>query len=177
MHDPDSRREGWRGERTPIDVEGCAVTQHDVSRTRLHGAAVWEAPGRLASVPPDRVSAAGVIVVRPDEELKALPPELETGAEVIHRPVTHLRITQLCRVKDQLHDNRPTLEPCPMKGLQGANRVGEGFVIYDEPGALLPGLRWGHSGEHDDTTAQHGRPWRCHWATVPEGCSPDCGSS
>ena len=162
MHDADATGEGWGGERSPVDVQGSTVTQHDVSRARFHDAVIRKASGGLASVPPDRVSAPGVIVVRPDEELKALPRELETGAEVIHRPMAHLRITQRLGVNGQLHDYRLALEPCPMKGPQYGDRVGEGLVFYEEPGALLPGLRRGHSGQHDDTTAELRRPWHCH---------------
>jgi hypothetical protein len=115
MYDADAREERWGSERPPVDVQGSAVTQHDVSRAPFHGDVDRKASGDLASVPPDRVSAPGVIVVGPDEELKPLPRELESGAQVIHRPMPHLRITQYLRVDSQLHDHRLALKPSPMK--------------------------------------------------------------
>jgi hypothetical protein len=93
MHDADARGKRWGSERPPIDVQDFVVTQHDVSRARFDDAVISKASRSLASVPPDRIPGPGVIVVCPDEELKALSRELEMGAQVIHRPVTQLRVT------------------------------------------------------------------------------------
>ena len=95
------------GERT-VPRRRTAVCRHP-ARCRLGPPSltpsITEAPGGLASVPPDRLSAAGVVGVGPDEELEALPGELEAGAEVVHRLVAHLGFTQ------RLSGRRPTPRP------------------------------------------------------------------
>ena len=173
MHDAEVTGERRGSERSSVDVEGCAVSEHDVSRARLADARIVKASRGFASVPPDWLSVPGVIVVRPDEELQALPRELEMGTQVVHRLVVLLGVAQRRRVEGQLHDDRLALEPSPMKGRHRANRVGESLVVDEDPGALPPWLGRGHPWQHDDAAAKLRRTWHCHWANVPEGCTPD----
>ena len=139
---PEGRGGGANG--PPSTYRGVPSDQQDVSRTCFHDAVIRKASGGLASVPPDRVSAPGVIVVGPDEELKALPRELEPGAEVIHRPLVDLR--NHAAPSGQGPTPRPPAGAQTMPDEESparAKRVGEGFGFDDEPGALLPRLRWG----------------------------------
>ena len=173
MHDPGPTGEAWRSERSPVDVEGCSVTEQDVGWASLADAVVAEGSGRLAPVPPHRVPGPGVIAVGPDEEEEALPEEFETWVQVIDGQMAALRFTQHLRVHSQFHDYPLTPEPGFLKRLERRTGLGERLVSDEDPGLLLPGLGRGLAGQHHDAAAELRWPWHWHRATVPEGCSPD----
>ena len=51
----------------------------------------------------------------------------------------------------------------------GSVMVSESMEIL---GYSVPRLWRAHPGQHDNASAELRRPWPCHRATVPEGCSP-----
>ena len=69
-------------------------------------------PGRLTPVPPDELSIAVVVVVRPDEEVEPFERELERGVELIRWSLFPLGHTELARLDRKFHhDWRPRVGP------------------------------------------------------------------
>ncbi len=153
MDDAGATRKRRGTERSTIDVERRTVAEHDVSRAGLSDAVRAEGSGRLASVPPDGVTGPGVIVVRPDEELKALPREFEMRGQLVDRLTAVFLLAQRLRVDGQFHDHRPTLEPCLVECLQSGTGVDEGLVFDPDPREILPGLRSRYPGQHHHAAA------------------------
>ena len=97
--------------RPAVDEQRRAVGQRDVGRTTFDHAAVGEPAGRLAAVPPDGLAASGVVVVGPDQELQALPAELEVRVELVDGAVAAFRRPQGGGVERELDHHRPAVEP------------------------------------------------------------------
>ena len=164
----DPRCEGRRLRWTPVDEDRGPVSHDDVGQrafTRpglapvsLTNTLCGGAPGRLATVPPDGSTAPGVVIVGPDQELKALPAEFEMGGQLVDGALADLRSPQCRRVRPQFDDDRPAVKPIAVELLRHRSRVLQRGVVDDDPGAGCPVQGRFVSGEDDHTAAQLDRP-------------------
>ena len=79
-------------------------------------------PGRLAPVPPDRLALAGVVVVRPDEEVEPFEGELEGRVELVRLAFVALGSSELAGLDGQLDDDGRARRPGPLQAFDGAGR-------------------------------------------------------
>ncbi len=170
MDDADAARQGRGGERATVDVERGPVRKLDVGGAGLLDTLTGESPSGLARMPPNRVSAPGVVGVRPDQEVEAVPGELEIGAQVMDRSHADLAGGQHLGVDRQLHHNRLAIEPGLLQAFDRGARVGDRLLVDGNPGAASPGRWRGHSRQHDNAAAKLERPWHGHPVKLPEGC-------
>ena len=76
----------WCVGRTAVDVGLGSVSQDDVGRAADNHPPMSQGAGGFDGVPPDRAPRAGVVVVRPHEELQAFDGKLEIGREAVDGP-------------------------------------------------------------------------------------------
>ena len=72
---------------------------------------VGQGTGSFDCVPPDEAPRAGIVIVRPEQELQPFDGELEIRREAVHGPGVALLESQLIRIEPQLDDQWPTAEP------------------------------------------------------------------
>ena len=94
VHDAGAVGVGCGGERTAVDPESRSVGELDVGAVRFLHPLGGEGPQDLATVPPDRLSVAGVVVVGPHQEMQPLAGELEVGAQLVDGQPAGLTLLQ-----------------------------------------------------------------------------------
>ena len=110
----DDTRSGCEGRwigRSAIDIERRAIGEDDVGRSLLGDAESRESTCGLPAVPPDRLTAPGVVGIGPHQELEPLHCELERGRQAVDGTVVPLGSPQCVQVRRQLDHQRPSIEP------------------------------------------------------------------
>ena len=128
------------------------------------GVAAAASSSRAAFTPHHQTGspAAGVVGVRPRQEVEAVVPRFGVGGERPRLGVDRLGVTEAGRVDLQLDDDRLASSPREVQPLNRAGRIGEYTLVDGDDIGGCPLCRDDTSHVDDDAAPEDGRPRQNH---------------
>jgi len=136
--------------RSAVAPRHATVREHDVALRALTRAEAAGLDGR----PPDQPAAAGVVVVRPGDEVETLARELEPGRERVRRRGLDLGRAQFVGVDPHLDHNRLPARPVCVQHVGHPGGVAHDGVVDRDARRRRPAIRRFLARQHDDPTAE-----------------------